>query len=268
MSNLTRFQSKFQKKYGPWAVITGASSGIGRALATALAEAKFKLVLVARSEILLQELARELTQAHSIECRVLVLDLASETGVERLTAETETLDIGLFIASAGFGTSGPFVEANLETELQMLHVNCRSLMALTWYFGQRFARQGRGGIVLMSSILAFQGMPWAAHYAATKAYVQTLAEALFVELRGKGVDVLAAAPGPTQSGFAARAGMTMGKAIEPADIAMPILRALGKHSTITPGLLSKILRYSLFGLPRWIKVRIMGQVMKGMIKPS
>ena len=109
----------------------------------------------------------------------------------------------------------------------------------------------------MSSIVGFQGMPNAAHYAATKAYVQVPAEALYVELSPLGIDVLASAPGPTNSGFAARAGMRMGKVLSPAGVARPTLDALGRRSTVLPGFLSKLLTYSLIPLPRGVRVRIM-----------
>jgi short-subunit dehydrogenase len=108
--------------------------------------------------------------------------------------------------------------------------------------------------------------PYAAHYAATKAYVQTLAEALHEELRAHGVDVLAAAPGPTRSGFAARADMVLGMALDPEVIAPLILAALGHQATILPGLLSKLLTYVLVPLPRWLRVRIMGKVMHDELK--
>ncbi len=109
-------------------------------------------------------------------------------------------------------------------------------------------------------------MPNAAHYAATKAYVQTLAEAMYVELRPRGVDVLAAAPGPTASGFAERAGMTMGRTLSPADVARGTLDALGRRPTALPGLLSQVLKGSLAPLPRRARVRIMGSVMAGMTR--
>lgn len=266
MQSQTRWRERFRTKYGPWAVITGASSGIGRELASRLAEAKLNLVLVARSKDILEQFSAQLTARHECKCRVVCLDLAEETGVETLEEATRELDIGLLIACAGFGTSGPFLESSLDQELEMLQVNCRSLMALSWYFGRRFAKQRRGGLILMSSIVAFQGTPWAAHYAATKAYVQALAEALSVELAPLGVDVLASAPGPTNSGFAARAGMRMGLALNPHDLALPTLTALGRRSTVLPGRLSKLLTYSLVPLPRWARVRIMGGVMRGMTK--
>ncbi|KGF73491.1 short-chain dehydrogenase [Neosynechococcus sphagnicola sy1] len=260
------WQQRLYTRYGSWAVVTGASSGIGAAMVRKLAEAGLNLVLIGRSQTVLEEMAADLTTHYGIEVRVIRLDLALETGVETIGAATRALDVGLLVAAAGFGTSGSFLDACLEEEMAMLNVNCRALLGLSWYFGRRFAQQGRGGLVLMSSIVGFQGMPFAAHYAATKAYVQALAEALDVELAPLGVDVLAAAPGPTQSGFATRAGMRMGMALKPGDIALPILNALGRRATALPGFLSKLLTYSLVLLPRWLRVRIMGEVMKGMTK--
>ncbi len=130
----------------------------------------------------------------------------------------------------------------LEAEVEMLDVNCRALMAMSLKFGRRFAKRGRGGMVLMSSIVGFQGTPYAAHYAATKAYVQTLAEALHVELAPLGVDVLAAAPGPMASGFAARADMKMGAALTPEEIAVPILATLGRQRYRLTWILVKVAR--------------------------
>lgn len=259
-------QQRFFDRYGPWAVVTGASSGIGRAITVRLAETGLNLVLVARSQGVLDELARDLTARHGIEVRVLGTDLTKDASSEELETATSNLDVGLLIAAAGFGTSGPFLESALDQELDMLAVNCRALLVASLHFGQRLAKRGHGGMVLMSSILGFQGIPNAAHYAATKAYVQTLVEALYVELAPLGVDVLAAAPGPTHSGFATRAGMRMGMALKPEDIAQPILDALGHRSTTLPGFLSKLITYSLVPLPRLARVRIMGMVMSGMTK--
>ena len=116
----------------------------------------------------------------------------------------------------------------------------------------------------MSSLLAFQGTPRAGNYAATKAFVQTLAEALRIELRPLGVDVIACAPGPIRSGFAARANMRMGMAASPEIVAAATLESLGNRTTVRPGLLSKLLEYSLATLPRWGRVRVMSLVMGGM----
>jgi len=262
--SLKRWQKRLHSQYGSWAVVTGASSGIGREIGFRLAEAGLNLVLVARRRAVLAQVAAELISKYGIEVRVVELDLALESSVEILEVATRDLDVGLLVAAAGFGTSGSFLNAQLGQEIDMLNVNCRALLELSWYFGRRFAARGRGGVVLMSSIVGFQGTPFAAHYAATKAYVQAFGEALSVELAPLGVDVLTAAPGPTHSNFATRAGMKLGMALKPKDVAQPILAALGRRSIVLPGLLSKLLTYSLMPLPRWVRVQIMGNVMAGM----
>ncbi len=262
----TRRQQRFLDRFGPWAVVTGASSGIGRALAGGLAEAGLNLVLVARSRPRLEALAASLMAQHGVQVHVIDVDVAHENHLDTLRLVTDPLDVGLLVAAAGFGSSGPFLEADIVTETEMLMVNGRAVLQAAYHFGRRFRARGRGGLVLLSSIAGFQGMPYAAHYAATKAYVQSLAEALQVELHGHGVAVLAAAPGPTHSGFAARAGLRMATALEPEAIAQPILSALGRQATILPGFLSKFLTYALVPLPRWARVRIMGMVMQGMAK--
>lgn len=259
-------QQRLLTKYGPWAVVTGASSGIGREIASMLAEAGLNLVLVARRRGVLERMAGDLGPRHGIEARVVTADIALEAGIGTVEAAARDLDVGMLVAAAGFGTSGPFLESSLETELEMLDVNCRAPLRMSLHFGRRFAGRGRGGIVLMSSLVGFQGTPNAAHYAATKAYVQILAEALHAELAPLGVDVLASAPGPTNSGFASRAGMRMGAALEPADVARGTLEALGRTATVLPGPLTKLLTYSLAPLPRRARVGIMGRVMGNMTK--
>jgi short-subunit dehydrogenase len=255
----------FDHRYGPWAVVTGASDGIGRAIARELAGKVLSLVLVARRGPELDALAAELAESRKgIGTRIIVADLGTAEGVADVVGHTADLDVGLLVAAAGFGTSKPFIEAHLETELNMIDVNCRALAALTHGFGTRLARRGRGGIVLMSSLVAFQGVPRAANYAATKAYVQTLAEGLAVELRSAGVDVLASAPGPVRTGFGARAGMVMSMSQTPEEVARHTLRALGRRTTVRPGFLATALEWALAPLPRSGRVRIMKQVMAGM----
>jgi short-subunit dehydrogenase len=148
----------------------------------------------------------------------------------------------------------------------MLEVNCYAPLYHCVHFGQRFRARGRGGIILMSSLVGWQGTPWATHYAATKAYVQALAEGMHVELKPAGVDVLASAPGPVHSGFASQADMRMGAAAAPADVARASLAALGRRTTVVPVLLSRLLTYSLAILPRMVRTRVMGSVMHRMTK--
>ena len=256
--------SDLARRYGPWVVVTGASDGIGRAFVEHLAAEGLHLVLVARRESALQSLAAEVRTKHGVECRVLSEDLSDHEAAHRIAEATSELDVGLLVAAAGFGSSGPLVDADLDVEMDMVDVNCSAVLALAWHFGRRFAPRGRGGVVFMSSLLAFQGTPRAANYAATKAYIQTLAEGLRVEWATDGVDVIASAPGPIRSGFAERANMRMGGAPPAAVVARATMKALGQETTVRPGWLSKLLGWSLALLPRWGKVMIIGQVMKGM----
>ena len=266
MKYTDKLKENLRKKYGPWALITGASSGIGKEISMRLAEAGLHLVITGRNETVLNRLARTMENAYGVKVKVIVADISHMAGLHDLMEEIDEIDLGLLIASAGFGTSGPFVESEITRELNMLQLNNMALMMLTHYLGRRFALRKKGGIVLMSSIVAFQGVPHSAHYAATKAYVQSLGEALYHELRPYNVDVLTAAPGPVESGFADTANMRMSNALEPADIGVPILNAIGKQSTIFPGKLSKILVFGLRTVPRWGKIRIMKKVMNGMTR--
>ena len=251
-------------RYGEWAVVTGASEGIGRAFAVQLAGQGVNLVLVARRETLLTQLATELCLLHGVSCTVLAADLADAGDVMRVVDVTDSLDVGLLVAAAGFGTSGPLAAGSLHDETAMLAVNCQAVLTLSWHFSRRFLARKRGALVLLSSIVAFQGVPLQAHYAATKAYVQTLAEGLRIELAPHGVDVLAVAPGPVATGFAARANLRMSKADTPGAVAAASLAALGRATTVRPGFMGKLLGHSLALLPRWGRLRVMTQVSKGM----
>ncbi|MEZ4370100.1 MAG: SDR family NAD(P)-dependent oxidoreductase [Polyangiaceae bacterium] len=260
----SRNQVRLRHSYGPWAVVTGASDGIGLEFAQELARAGFSLVIAARREARLNAVADNLREAGAPQVKVVAVDLGAPQGVSKLVEVTQALDIGLLVASAGFGTSGDFIEANLPQELEMIDVNCRAVVELCHAFARRFKQRGGGGLLLLSSLVAFQGVPRAANYAATKAFIQTFAEGLRAELKPHGIDVLACAPGPVQSGFAERAHMTMGMAQRPVDIAWPSLMALGRRTTVRPGWLAKLLEYSLALLPRWGRVQIMARVMRGM----
>jgi uncharacterized protein len=252
--------------YGSCALVTGATDGIGREFARELAALGFDLYLVARRRDRLDALAAELREKHNTSSFVIDADLARAEDIKKVLAQTASVDIGLFVAAAGFGTSGPLLDQPLEAELDMIDVNCRAVVAMTSPIARRMAERKRGGIVLMSSLLAFQGVPRAANYAATKAFVQSLAEGLRTELRLHGIDVIACAPGPIASGFAARANMVMGLSQPATVVARTTLNALGRKMTVRPGWLSKFLELSLTPLPRRGRVLMLTRVMKGMAR--
>lgn len=262
----TKEQQRLKHKYGEWAIVTGASSGIGLELARVLANAGFNLIINARNLEHLESVAKDLIRKHPIKIKIVDADLSESSGVEKIIESAQDLNVGLLINNAGFGTSGLFVKSSLQTEINMFRVNCEAVLSLTHYFSKTFKQQQRGGIIFLSSLVAFQGVPYAANYAATKAYIQSFAEALAIEFKPFGIDVLSAAPGPVNSGFGERAGMNMNKTMDASAISIPILKAIGRSTNVVPGLLSKILVYSLRTVPRWAKVRIMKQVMFGFVK--
>ena len=259
-------KTAFLSMYGPWAVVTGASDGIGQAFAEQLAELGMHLVIVARRADRLNEIAHELHTKYATQVRVIAADLSTMQGLEEVEHGTVDLDVGLLITSAGYGTSGALLQADRLHEHNMLALNCGAVLDQCVSFGNRFRQRGRSGIILLSSLVGWQGVPHSAHYGATKAYVQSLAEALRVELKPAGIDVLAAAPGPVHSGFAARADMVMRAAVLPSVVARESLKALGKRGTVVPGGLSKLLTYSLLPLPRFLRSLILAQVMDSMTR--
>lgn len=260
----TKEKSRLKSKYGDWAVVTGASSGIGLEIARLLASAGFNLVVNARSQEKLDQVKSELESLYPITVKTVPIDVSKSGSIDLIADAIQDMNVGLLVVSAGYGTSGLFINGELEEERNMLKVNCEALLDITFHFSRVFAKQKRGGIVLLSSMVAFQGVPYSANYAATKAYVQSLGEALAVELEAYGVDVLAAAPGPVRSGFPDRANLKMSMSLGTEEVGVPILKALGRKHTVLPGFLTKFLVYSLRMVPRWAKVRIMHKVMGGM----
>jgi len=251
-------------RYGPWALVTGASDGIGQALARQLAAARLNVILVSRRETTLHAFAAELTAAHAVQTRVIAVDLTESDAYDTIEKRTSDLDVGVAVLAAGFGHAVPFLDSPLRTELDMIAVNITAVTALTHRLGQRMAARGAGAIVLFGSLLGWHGVPGQVGYAATKAYVQALAEGLGRELAPRGVGVLAVAPGPVLSGFAERAGMTMGFADSPEVVAAATLSALGRSTTIVPGWRGKVITFAMATLPRRVRIVLLGRIVSGM----
>lgn len=260
---------RLKSQYGEWALITGATSGIGKAITRQLAEAGFNLVITGRRAMLLDTIATELTDRFSVKVLQISGDLSKEEDLNTLTQKTSELPIGVVILNAGFGTSGKLINADINTELNLIDLNCKAVFSLSHHFANQMRAESRkgvsrkGAIVLLSSMVAFQGVPNAANYAASKAYVQTLGEAMSRELKPEGIDVLCAAPGPVATEFADRANMRMGSVMKAETIATEIIQSIGKKTTALPGFLTKFLVFNLRLLPRWGKIRVMEKVMSG-----
>lgn len=190
---------QFRNRYGPVALVTGASSGIGRAFAEELAMRGFDLVLSARRTERLQELAALLGDAHGTRCHIVTADLADTQAPARIVEATQDLDIGLLVSNAGFNIKGAHETKQPSAIIKMVAVNCIAPMLLAHGFIPRLKARGRGGIIFTGSVEGFIGMPFSAAYSASKALVRGLAEGLWGELHGDNIDVLNLAPGATQS---------------------------------------------------------------------
>lgn len=243
----------------PTALITGASSGIGLDLARMFAANGHDLVLVARSEGKLQELAVELEKRHEITAHVAACDLARPDAAKQLVEEVKErgIEIDVLVNNAGFGLKGPFAENDLQRELDMIQVNVIALTALTKLLLEPMLARRRGRILNVSSTAAFVSGPFMAIYYATKAYVLSFSEALADELRDSGVTVTVLCPGPTATAFADVAGMTqsrlftMMRPMASARVASAAYRGLmsGKR-LVLPGAFNKALIQSLRVSPR------------------
>ncbi len=184
------------------ALITGASSGIGRALAHVFARQQYNVILVARREDLLNSLKKELSK-YPIQVDLLALDLTQSHAVEKLFSWTQNqnLKVDVLVNNAGFGEFGNFHEISRERQLNMIHLNISTLTELSHFYLPNMLQQKKGHIINIASTAAFQAGPSMAVYFASKSYVLSFSEALSEELSGTGVGVTAICPGPTQSEF-------------------------------------------------------------------
>jgi hypothetical protein len=249
--------------YGPWAVVTGASSGIGKAFAGQLAAAGLNLVLAARSAGELDALGQALAGAHGISYRAVTVDLSDPGGAAALLAATGDLDIGLLVSNAGTGRPGRLLDQPLDDLHRRFTLNAVTHLDLVHGFGRRLVARGRGGIVLTSALVAFQGLPNMAHDAAAKAYVLNLGEALHHELASAGVDVMVMLPGSVDTPVIDALGLrraALPVRPQPAEAAVrETIAAFLRHRPVhIPGRLMRIMTRLI---PRSLSVRMNGRVL-------
>jgi hypothetical protein len=252
-----------------WVLITGASSGFGEEFARQYAVQGNPLVLVARRLDRLQRLAEALRQQHRIEVVVEQVDLADIAAVTRLHQRLRErgIAIDILINNAGQGLQGPFLEAPLDATLAMVQLDIASLTALTHLFALDMRTRGRGQILLVASLLAYQGVQNFAVYAAAKAYVLRLGEALHRELKPHGVRVTTLCPGMSDTGFAAAALQKLTPALkllmmQPAPVVRAGIRALqAGRISVVPGWANKASIIFTWASPRWLHQAIFSRVM-------
>jgi len=188
-----------KKRFGPWALVTGASSGIGKEFAQEIAASGINIVLVARREDLLKEVGAEFSKRYGVEHRVVVLDVSREDFVRQLASGTDDLDIGLVVSNAGTGNPGEFLKLDRQLLEETLRLNTMSHLDIAHYFGGKLAERRRGGLILVGAMGAENGIPCMANDGGAKAYVHSLGEALHYEFKPLGVYVTVLAAGVTNT---------------------------------------------------------------------
>lgn len=222
-------------RYGGWAVVTGASAGIGAAFARACAREGLSVVLVARRRDRLEALAQEIEARHGVETRVVDLDLASSDAAARLAEAVADLDVGLLVNNAGFGLQGRFDTLELDRLEAMVQVNCSVPMALTHRLLPALIARGRGGVIIVGSAAGRQPLPLHGVYSATKAFDLFFAESLAVELAERSVDVLVVEPGTVETEFQQVSGQLEHAGASPDDVVETAFDALGRQASVIVG---------------------------------
>jgi short-subunit dehydrogenase len=234
-----RFQRRgfgLAARYGGWAVVTGASSGIGAEFARALAREGMDCVLVARREDRLRSLAAELEAKAGVATRVVAADLATEAGVGALVDAVRDLDLGMLVNNAGFGYAGRFDKQDCERLREMVLVNCLAPTLLTSALLPAMIGRGRGAVVVTGSVAGRLPLPYQALYSATKAFDGFLGEALWADLRPLGIDVVVVEPGPVETEFTEKArGIRPVEGVEPAGVVTTALARLGQGPSAVHG---------------------------------
>ncbi len=252
-----------------WVLITGASSGFGEEFAHQYAGQHHSLVLVARRLDRLQKLAEELRQQFRVEVVVEQVDLSDVAAIIQLHQRLRERDIAIdiLINNAGHGLQGAFMDSKLDAALAMVQLDIASLTAITHIFAQDMRKRGRGKILLVASMLAYQGVQNFAVYSAAKAYVLRLGEALHREFKRDGVTVTALCPGMSDTGFAAAARQKITPVLKllmmrPAPVVRAGIRALQSgRVSVVPGWANKVAVIFMWATPRWLHQAMFARVM-------
>ena len=239
-------KAAFPVRYGAWALIAGASEGLGAAFAESLAQRGCILVIIARRADVLEEFATRLRTGYNVDVVPVVLDLSNHGWVDDVRKLAAQYDIGIGVYNAAYSFVGPLLDHSLEQALRVVDVNAAGALRFAHAIAPAMVARGRGAIVLMSSLAGFQGSPRLAAYAASKAFITVLGESLWSELRPHGVDVLVSCAGAIRTpGYVKTATNDAPGILEPRDVAERTLAAIGKGPVVVPGAMNKFARFFL-----------------------
>lgn len=235
-SDFDSVDKKDSAKYGRWALITGASEGIGKGFAIACAQRGFALIMIARRKALLESSAQELRDSYGVEVKTLSLDLTAPESIETITTFCKGLEVGMLINNAAYSFPAEFLSMKKSQLMKQIQINMQVVTLLSHHFGELMKQRQRGAIINVSSKTGEVPMPYFAMYSATKAFISTLSEALWFELKEHGVDVLALKPCQTATeGYLAKNPNAWGDGIQSVeDCVNQAFFALGQYAGWLP----------------------------------
>lgn len=262
----------FKEKYGPWALITGATSGIGEAISKELASKGINIVLVARKTDELELKAAALRSRYQIDTQIISADLSSDEGIDKVKSSTNGLTIGLIAIAAGLEVNGAFEKNDIKKELKVVQININATLQLTHHFVEKMVSMGKGGVLLVASLSGHMPNPYFANYAGTKAYVLNFGASLYGELKPKGVDVCVLSPGLTNTPMIKDNGVDWSKtpmqAMSPQEVAQAGVNALGKKLIAIPGSKNKMMATMAKHSPLKMQATMNEKMMKKALAPD
>lgn len=262
----------FSSKYGPWAVVTGATSGIGQEIARELAARGLNIVLVARGQPALDAAAAEIQSRHGVQTRKVSIDLSAKDGLETLFKATSDIEVGLCVTAAGVEVTGSFEKTNAAAQQRVIDLNVTATMQLTHHFVPAMVARKRGGVLMLASLSGQMPNPYLSSYAGTKAYVVNFGASLYGELRPKGVDVTVLSPGltstPMSKGVPIDWKKTPMKAMLPRAVALCGINALGHKALAVPGRRNRMMALMARLSPMSMGARISETMMRKAIRPD
>ncbi len=250
-------------RYGAWAVVTGASSGLGREFAIQLAQKGVNLILVARRTDLLEQTAKK-CEIYNVDSLIITLDLTDRDSIDTLMDKIGDLDIGILVNNAGFGLAGNYMDLNVQKQVKMVQLNCAVPVELTHAILPQMLKKGKGALITVSSLTAFLVNPYFSVYGATKAFDLLFAEALSYELRDMNIDSLILCPGITGTEFLKKSNIRpeFMPVMTPEKVVKKAIQSLGHKLVVIPGIINRLTMFAAGFFPRCLFTPIVAFVLK------